>query len=337
MKKHWATRVLGALGALAATGMLALGLGESQGVQAEATTQHVILTKYGFSDQQTEADHETDQKPEDAAAGWAKDATALAGVKFTVYDVTTQYWAAPDSFNPDATKGTVVATMVTDDNGQAAFDLPQISNEHNAVYLFREVQPHTGYDANSSADFWLSLPAKAAADGNVYVYPKNKKVTTHFHKFIKQDANTHHVLQGAEFKIQNTADKQYLVLVDSKDQPVAAVTGFVDNELHNYHLTWDTDATKATVFTSDDNGAFGLNGFAAEGGAYEAIETKAPSGYERAENTGFAADGHETVIDDQPTGLLPHTGGAGIVGLLVAGLALIALTIVGIKHRQNRA
>ncbi|WP_262315585.1 pilin N-terminal domain-containing protein [Lacticaseibacillus parakribbianus] len=342
MKKNWATHVWQALGALALALPLAAALTAHQPVQADdsndasaSTTQHVVLTKFGFKDSQTSAEHSTTQTPDQAKADWAGDATPLAGVKFSVYDVTGQYWADPDNFTPKLNDSDLVTKtpLKTDEQGQIALDLNVQSGDHTAVYLFHEAAGRTGYADSKTPDFWLSLPAEKAADGNVYVYPKNEKIATHFHKFIKKDGQTNQVLKGAEFSIQDSAGNQLLV-TDEDGEAQTELTGYIDAEAQNYKLSW---ATTGTTFVTDSAGAFGISGLEDATTTFKAVETKAPAGYEKADATDFAFDDKESDILDQPTGLLPHTGGAGIIGLLAIGAVLIVLTVVGIRKRQARA
>ncbi|MCY9677467.1 SpaA isopeptide-forming pilin-related protein, partial [Lacticaseibacillus paracasei] len=200
-----------------------------------------------------------------------------------------------------------------------------------AVYLFHETNPRAGY--NTSADFWLTLPAKAAADGNVYVYPKNVQKTTYERTFVKKDAETKEVLEGAGFKIRNS-DGKFLKLTDKDGQNVSIGEGFIDVLANNYRLTWVAESD-ATVFTSDKSGKFGLNGFADNTTTYTAVETKVPDGYEAAANTDFKADNSSSDILDAPSGILPHTGGTGTVIFAILGVALIAFGAVAYRKRRN--
>ena len=103
-----------------------------------------------------------------------------------------------------------------------------------AVYLFQETNPRAGY--NTSADFWLTLPATAAADGSVYVYPKNVQKTTYDRTFVTKDAETKEVLEGAGFNISNS-DGKFLKLTDKDGKNVNIDEGFIDVLGHNYRLT----------------------------------------------------------------------------------------------------
>ena len=199
-----------------------------------------------------------------------------------------------------------------------------------AVYLFHETNPRAGY--NTSADFWLTLPAKAAANGNVYVYPKNVQKTTYERTFVTKDAKTKEVLEGAGFKISNS-DGKFLKLTDKDGKDVSISEGFIDVLANNYRLTWVAESD-ATVFTSDNNGKFGLNGFDDNTKTYTAVETKVLDGYV-ATNTNFKADNSSSDILNEPKGMLPLTGGTGTVIFAILGVALIAFGAVAYRKRRN--
>ena len=296
----------------------------------DTTTQNVVLTKYGFEKDVTAIDRATDQI-------WTGDgAKPLQGVDFTIYNVTANYWASPKDYKGSFDSASVAATGTTNDEGQLTQALPTQSTDASgktraAVYLFHETNPRAGY--NTSADFWLTLPAKAAADGNVYVYPKNVQKTTYERTFVKKDAETKEVLEGAGFKISNS-DGKFLKLTDKDGQSVSIGEGFIDVLANNYRLTWVAESD-ATVFTSDKSGKFGLNGFADNTTTYTAVETNVPDGYDAAANTDFKADNSSSDILDAPSGILPHTGGTGTVIFAILGVALIAFGAVAYRKRRN--
>lgn len=334
MKKTIAKKVLTITSTILMTLLMVLGFNGTR-VQADTNdtaTQKVVLTKYGFKDVKdvTAIDRATD-KPWDGG-----DAKRLQGVDFTVYNVTANYWASPKDYKGNFDSAPVAATGTTDDQGELAEVLPTQSKDASgktraAVYLFHETNPRAGY--NTSADFWLTLPAKADANGNVYVYPKNVQKTTHERTFVKKDAETKEVLEGAGFKISNSEGK-FLKLTDKDGKNVSIGEGFIDVLANNYRLTWVAESD-ATVFTSDKSGKFGLNGFADKNTTYTAVETKVPDGYDAAANTEFKADNSSSDILDAPSGILPHTGGTGTVIFAILGVALIAFGAVVYRKRRN--
>lgn len=300
------------------------------GTGATPTEQHVILTKFGFDKEEAATDRATDKT-------WDGDgAKTLAGVEFKIYDVTADYWAAPKDYKGTFEENELVDTQVTGTDGTFGKDLPTTSKDTDgksraAVYLFHETNPRAGY--NTSADFWLTLPAAADSDGNVHVYPKNVQATTHNRTFIKKDAATGEVLPGAKFVIKQ-GDK-FVKLTDKDGADVNAGDGFIDVLSNSYRITLvDTEAA-ATTFTSDKDGKFGLNGFADDQTSYTAVETDAPNGYEKAADTDFKADNSTSDINDKPTGILPHTGGAGI--LLFVALGAVLIVLGGVAYAKRRA
>lgn len=353
MKQQWTKRILAGVATLALALPIAFGLGQHTVKAAEASkgtpaTQNVVLTKFGFDHAVTPDKHDTTQAPAAALNDWAVGATPLADVEFTVYDVTNNYWDAVNNdteYKGDMTGAPKVGeAQRTDTDGKITFNnLSTTSNDHNAVYLFKETDPRAGYGEQASQTLWISLPAEADGDNNVYVYPKNEQVKTYYHQFIKMDGHTKNVLADAKFVIKKS-DTEYLKLTDTKGDAVLDadgqqnVTGFVNVVKNNYRMTWVAKAD-ATHFISDSKGIFGLDGFteATKDQPYSAVETEAPKGYELAADTPFDADDQVSMIKDMPRGILPHTGGAGILAILAVGSALIAIAFVGIRKRQARA
>lgn len=334
MKKTIAKKVLTLTSTILMTLLMVLGFNGTR-VQADTndtTTQNVVLTKYGFEKDVTAIERATDQT-------WTGDgAKPLQGVDFTIYNVTANYWTSPKDYQGSFIFNStpVAATGTTNDEGQLTLALPTKSKDANgktraAVYLFHETNPRAGY--NTSADFWLTLPAKAAADGNVYVYPKNVQKTTYERTFVTKDAETKEVLEGAGFNISNS-DGKFLKLTDKDGKNVSINEGFIDVLDNNYRLTW-VAKSDATVFTSDKDGKFGLNGFDDNTTTYTAVETKVPDGYVGAANTDFKADNSSSDILNAPKGVLPHTGGTGTVIFAILGVALIAFGAVAYRKRRN--
>lgn len=347
MKKSLFTKILTVVGAAVLTLPAVLGMNSNTVKAANADDQNktVILTKYGFSSINEEA-------PETNESNWKPEgSTPLEGVDFKVFDVTANYWYNPSEYAgsitiPKAAK--VVAEGTTDAKGQIKISLPKYSIDANgkkrlAVYLFRETDQRSGY--GTAADFWLTLDKPNKDDGNVYVYPKNEQVETYQRHFKKIDGNTGEILPDAKFVITNGKDNQrkYLQLTKKDGTPVTGpIKGFLDTLANNYRLTWISEKDEATVFVSDDKGIFGLNGFKNDG-TYGYEEIEAPAGYELLTDPGSFTPEKDTdhdeknpeIIKNTPKGLLPHTGGKGIVAFVVAGVALIALG--GLAYSKRRA
>lgn len=174
--------------------------------------------------------------------------------------------------------------------------------------------------------------------------------------FHKIDGVTGQDLPGAKFVLKD--GDQYVKLTTSDGKDISefkddnddvvpnTAKGFVDVLAKNYVITPVASDKDATTFISGDDGIFGLNGIEGSDKQYTAIETKAPDGYDPAPETPFALkDGAKanpttenpkdaTDIKDQPTSILPHTGGAGIVMYIVIGVALVVLGTIAYKKRR---
>lgn len=359
MKKSFLKKAL----VMAGAALLALPLALDASVvnaadEAPTETQNILLTKYAYTtnpgdDATSPADstgYETLPK---------EDQPRAQGVKFSIYDATNAYWSnVGQKFEPDTVKGSdlsdakttaPIRTGLTDVNGQIHFNALPTSSLVNgkskpAVYLFAE-DPQSAKDYGTQADFVLSLPVKV--DGKkldtVHVYPKNTATETHNLKFVKQDSETNEPLAGAGFKITN-AKGQYASIADAK-----TVTGFNPNAVD---VKWvDADAEdEATEFFSDDKGEFGFTAYAEStkggdtyglkgNGEYNYEETTVPNGYTGAQNGQInekngVKDDALTVLNT-PKGLLPHTGGAGIILFIVLGAALVVLGGVAYNKRRT--
>lgn len=336
-------------------------LGSHSVAAAEETpdTQNVTLTKYAYTNGQI--GNTSPNSADDLTKTPDEQQDRVAGVKFTAYNVTDQYWTGIE--NGDFTSSVqasqftkndddIVKADVTDANGQINYkDLPTHYDFNGknkaAVYLFVE-DPTTAPDYDSEAtEFILSLPVKTS-DGqypkDVYVYPKNLSTQTYDLEFTKEDAETGATLANAEFQIKNKAG-QYAQVQDATDNKV---TGFSADPAQ---VKWVQDASDATTFVSDNDGKFGFTSYAetVRDGAtwglkksadYTYIETKAPNGYDKVDeatiNTQNGDKDDSLVVKDTPQGLLPHTGGTGIIAFIVLGVALVAIGGVAYTKRRVR-
>ncbi|KAF1303599.1 peptidase [Enterococcus sp. JM9B] len=150
--------------------------------------------------------------------------------------------------------------------------------------------------------------------------------------FVKQDLNTEAPLSGAEFNIAKEKDKDDYLWV--KESPA---TG-------EYQYAWKSELTDTTGWeikklTSGDTGEFDITRL--KYGTYYLHETVAPSGYALpgsdfeftvAKDTAAATD---DVIENQPKGILPSTGGMGIIAFVVAGIALIGGAMIYFNKRRQ--
>ena len=101
-------------------------------------------------------------------------------------------------------------------------------------------------------------------------------------------------------------------------------------------------AESALTFTTDTEGSISVNGLI--DGNYTLVETKAPEGYALPKNeaayTEFTVDddpttSDETTIDNQPKGILPSTGGMGIIVFILVGTALVGGAVIYFKKRHQ--
>ncbi|MDT2614050.1 SpaA isopeptide-forming pilin-related protein [Enterococcus dongliensis] len=150
--------------------------------------------------------------------------------------------------------------------------------------------------------------------------------------FVKQDLNTAKGLAGAEFNIAKESEgTDYLY-------KKAAPTG------DEYQYAWKSELTNKTGWeivklTSTKTGEFDITGL--KYGTYYLHETVAPDGYVLP-NSDFAftvSDKTEAAVDDvienQPKGILPSTGGMGIIAFVLAGIVLIGGAAIYFNKRRQ--
>lgn len=150
-------------------------------------------------------------------------------------------------------------------------------------------------------------------------------------KFIKhEENNSGDGLKGAEFVVLKEVNGEEFYLTAAAES-----------------MTWtkvetDEDYADATKYTSGDKGIFEVTGL--EYGDYKLRETKAPNGYVKLSNdqtTAFTVNkGSYTsmaAIDIANTakgGVLPSTGGKGILAFIVIGLSLMVAAIIRYRRVQ---
>lgn len=154
-------------------------------------------------------------------------------------------------------------------------------------------------------------------------------VKTGGYKFVKVDVNNNNKkLAGAEFVVRKStaADAEYFVA--TADDGV-----------------WTTDKSKATKYTTGKDGIVDVKGL--EYGTYQLQETEAPEGYAlptgEAAYTKFVVEekSYETTnttplnIVNTPKGLLPSTGGKGIILFVALGVAMVVLAGVYFTSRRK--
>ena len=335
-------------------------------------TTKVILTKYATTGAKDSEQDPTQQKPLGADTvkgaeftvydvtnqywGFVDDGTINASSDASSdasNDVSTQAakLANSDKFTLDADTQYKDA-ITTGDDGTAEIDVANADSKgREAVYLFKETNTPKGFTA--STNFVLGISDKVKAKGTAYVYPKDEISGSYQLKFTKVDANSPETtLKGASFYIKNI-DGLYAALANE-----ATATGF-SADLKT--VSWVKNAADATVFTSDGQGEFGfaaqtettksgtLYGLSSDR-KYTIEEKTAPTGYEKnakivgkdvgkdvakQEVKATDKDSDATVVTDSPEGILPHTGGKGIIAIIAAGLLITVLGVMAYTKRRG--
>ena len=142
----------------------------------------------------------------------------------------------------------------------------------------------------------------------------------------------------------NSTDGHFIDKLASKDFNLAAVSFPLKGTKHEFTMgttygrAWKDDAT---TLVSDANGAFGVYGL--KPGKYQLQETQAPAGYVLLKNalnftvndeTNAFTNLSDMQVDNKPKGVLPSTGGMGIVGLVAAGI--LAVGAAGVYFKKGR-
>lgn len=157
-----------------------------------------------------------------------------------------------------------------------------------------------------------------------------KPVGTGGYQFVKKDAQTGKTLKGAEFVVTN------------EDQTKFAE--FTTNSKNEYVFSkWVDSKTPATKIVSDDSGSIKVIGLT--NGNYVLNETKTPSSDYvilkdgtikfTVEHGKYATS--KLDVANTPKGLLPSTGGAGIILFVALGVAMVGLAGVYFTSRRKDA
>lgn len=148
------------------------------------------------------------------------------------------------------------------------------------------------------------------------------KVGTGGHKFQKINAHDKTGLAAAEFVVKNGDE--------------SAVFEVVNGE----YVFVDWTAAEGTKITSGADGTFAIKGL--QTGTYILEETKAPAGFiilDKETSFTIVAGGYSDItqletVENTPKGILPETGGKGIMLFLAIGAALMAGAFIWYKRAQ---
>lgn len=177
--------------------------------------------------------------------------------------------------------------------------------------LTAEVHPDDQHENNASI-----IVTNDSEDETTTEITPPPAVVTGGKKFIKTDAHNENPLQGAEFVVKQ--NKKYAKFYDKLSQ---------DGEY--IFEKWVDNVDDATKVISNEQGQFFVKGLL--DGVYQLEETKAPSDkyVKLKEDVNFIVKHGEygttklAEIKNTPKGILPSTGGTGIIAFLVLGSAMM--------------
>lgn len=177
--------------------------------------------------------------------------------------------------------------------------------------LTAEVKPDEKHENNASV-----IVSNGPEDETTTEITPPPAVVTGGKKFVKQDAHNKNPLEGAEFVVKQ--NDTYAKFYDD-----LSLTGEYVFE------KWVDNVDDATKVVSNTQGEFSVKGLL--DGDYQLEETKAPSDkyVMLKENVNFSVKHGEygtaelQEIKNTPKGILPSTGGTGIIAFLVLGSAMM--------------
>lgn len=176
--------------------------------------------------------------------------------------------------------------------------------------LTAEVKPDEKHENNASV-----IVSNGPKDETTGITPP-PAVVTGGKKFVKQDAHNENPLEGAEFVVKQ--DSKYAKFYDD----LSSTGEYVFEK-------WVDNLENATKVASNEGGEFSVKGLL--DGNYQLEETKAPSDkyVTLKEDVNFIVKHGEygtaelQEIKNTPKGILPSTGGTGIIAFLVLGSAMM--------------
>lgn len=157
------------------------------------------------------------------------------------------------------------------------------------------------------------------------------KVQTHGKKFVKVDAYKDTPLAGAEFLVlrQGTDTTEYRTY---------------DKDTKVYGWTTNREAANRLILVSGAEGQFEVSGLAT--GDYQLEEIKAPKGYQlpvqplfdfTVTETSYTDSAQILSVPNSENGILPSTGGKGIIAFIAVGLSAVLVGGIYFYKRQQFA
>ncbi|MDU5509097.1 SpaH/EbpB family LPXTG-anchored major pilin [Enterococcus gilvus] len=225
-----------------------------------------------------------------------------------------------------------VAMNLTGTAGAATANyLSQYAGKMMTIYYTVSFTEETPVDLDINNEFTVTMNHDGGSDEVKTNDPVVPPITTGGKKFFKYtDGSSKEALPGAEFVvIREINGVDHYLTADATSMTWTAVGA---NE----------DYATATKYVSGADGRFQVTGL--EYGTYYLRETKAPNGYSKLQNDveftvakgSFNAAAQE-IENVTKGGLLPSTGGMGIIAFIVIGLGLMGAAIVRYRRVQFEA
>lgn len=184
------------------------------------------------------------------------------------------------------------------------------------------------------------LENKVTLENDFYDKETTETVTTGGYIFQKVDSVDKSALANAKFVITKKVDAttHYLVLNNEEGKEVSG-----NQAADDLNVSWTTTKDKATILVSDQNGAFGVYGLAK--GEYQLQEIVAPEGYVLLKDalhftvisgTNEFKELEAMEVTNKQRGVLPSTGGMGIVGFIAVGLLGVSAAVLYFKNGRKK-
>ena len=184
------------------------------------------------------------------------------------------------------------------------------------------------------------LENKVVLENDFYDKETTETVTTGGYIFQKVDSVDKSALANAKFVITKKVDSttHYLVLNNEEGKEVSG-----NQATDDLNVSWTTTKDKATILVSDQHGAFGVYGLAK--GEYQLQEIAAPEGYVLLKDalhftvisgTNEFKELEAMEVTNKQRGVLPSTGGMGIVGFIAVGLLGVSAAVLYFKNGRKK-